>query len=326
MKVLALFAEHVGGARVADFVGGTLGEGFEVSGSSDATKDADLLGGAEVILTALGSVTAEHIAKAGHLRLIQCTSHGFDHVDVAAAAERGIPVCNVGTTGAEAHNVAEHTFLLMLALAKRLVDGHNAMKEGRFPMQDLQRAGLTELATRTLGIVGLGTIGREVAKRGAAFGMRLIYSDPAEIPSALERELGAERRELDGLLAEADFVTIHVPLMESTHHLIDSRRLALMKKSAFLVNTARGAIVDQAALADALSEGRLAGAGIDVFDPEPTPPDHPLIGAPGVVLSPHVAGVTRESVARIMFEALENVRRLAKGEEVLDVVNGVRLA
>lgn len=323
MKVLSLFAAHVGGGPVAERVASTLGEGFEIVGSDDAGAEGGVhIKDAEVILTALSPVTAEHIEITQRLRMIQCTSHGFDHVDIDAAAAKGIAVCNVGTSGAEAHNVAEHTFLLMLALAKRLVEGHNALVDGRWQSGG---QGLTELNGRTLGIVGLGTIGREVAARGNVFGMKVIYSDPIEIPEEVEKSLGVERRELDDLLRQADFVTIHVPLMKSTHHLIDERRLGLMKNSAFLINTARGALVDQAALADALNEGRIAGAGIDVYDPEPPPPDHPLLKAKNVVLSPHVAGVTRESVARIMGESLENVRRFARGEPVRDIVNGVTL-
>lgn len=326
MKVLALIAEQVGGTELAGLVSSALGEGFEASAASDVMSyEASHLDEAEVIVTALCPVNAEHIAAASKLKLIQCFSHGFDHVDVDAAAERGIPVCNLGASGAEDHNVAEHTFLLLLALAKRLVEGHTGLRLGRWVMPELRRAGLAELKGRTLGILGLGMIGRQVARRAKAFDMNVIYFDPVEIPEEVERESGAERRSLEDLLRESDAVTIHAPLTPSTRHLLNAKKLALMKQTAFLINTSRGAIVDSDALAEALNTGSIAGAGLDVFDPEPPQPDHALLRAPNVVLSPHVAGVTKESIDRILHEAVTNVRRYAAGEPLRDIVNGVSL-
>lgn len=318
--MLALFPSDYNPEGIAGFLAPMLGDGWEVVGADAPDADPDELAETEVVLVALVPVTAEHIERAARLRFVQTPSHGFDHVDVDAAAARGIPVANVGTSGAEAATVAEHAFGLMLACAKRLPDGHTALREGRWPNQELLRAGLTELQGKTLGIVGLGAIGREVAKRARAFEMRVLYHDVLEAPDA--GELGISRVSLDELLGGSDAVTVHVPLVESTRGLIGAAELERMKPGAILVNTSRGPVVDNAALAEACTAGRVV-AGVDVFDPEPPPPDHPLLGVPNVVLSPHVAGVTGESVRRIMAAALENVRRFARGEAPRDVVNGV---
>ena len=324
MRVLVAIVPHFGGVAGADHFAQLLGDGVEVAAVEDVGDgDGSHLAGAEAIVTVFAPVTADHMAAAPQLRMIQCPSHGFDHIDVDAAAERGIAVCNVGTSGAEAHNVAEHTMLLMLALAKRLIEGHNGLRDGRWLGTELQQLGMTELEGRTLGIVGLGMIGREVAHRARAFGLRVVYSGRRRLGADEEAAAGAEWRELDALLAESDVVSLHVPLTAATRHMIDARRLALMKPSAFLVNTSRERLVDTEALAEALESGRLAGAGYDVFDPEPPPPGHPLVRAPKVALSPHTAGASGESVARIVAAAAANVRRLADGEPLRDVVNGV---
>lgn len=323
MRLLALFPAHMNAELIAGFVGASLGDDWEVTGASSADEAPDALARAEVVLAGLAPVDADAIARAEQLRFIQTPSHGFDNVDLDAAAARGIPVCNVGTSGAEAANVAEHAFLLMLACAKRLVEGHTTLSEGRWATQELLGAGLTELHGHTLGIVGLGQIGREVARRGRAFGMTILYTDVVDAPDA-ETEFGLRRVELDELLAASDAITIHTPLTPSTRGLIGAEQLAKMKRGAILVNTARGAIVDAEALAEACRAGRVL-AGIDVFDPEPPAAGHPLLGCPNVVLSPHTAGVTRESVQRIMAAALDNIRRFARGEALRDVVNGVEV-
>lgn len=321
MRLLALFPTHMNPEGIAGFVRSTLGDDWEVTGADAADADPEALEGADAILDALVPLRREHLERARKLRFVQTPSHGFDHIDVEAAAERGIPVANVGTSGAEAANVAEHAFLLMLACAKRLPEGHEALRGGRWANQDLMRAGLTELHGKTLGIVGLGQIGREVAKRGAAFGMELLYHDVVADPEA-EEAYGLRRVPLDELLETADAVTVHVPLLDETRGLIGPEEIAKMRDGAILVNTARGPVVDAEPLAEACRTGRLR-AGIDVFDPEPPPADHPLLDCPNVVLSPHVAGTTGESVRRIMAAALENLRRCAASEDVRDVINGV---
>lgn len=319
MRLLALFPERMNPAGIAQFVAASLGEGWEVTGAGDADDDLSALEDADAILAALVDVTAAAIDKASRLRMIQTPSHGFDHVDIEAAAQRDVPVCNVGTSGAEAGTVAEHAILLMLACARRLVDGHNGIRAGDWP----QLTGSSiELQGKTLGIVGMGHIGCEVAKRARAFGMDLVYHDVVPASEEIEAELRMTQLSLDDLLASSDVVTVHVPLMASTRHLIGPEQIALLKPGAILVNTSRGAVVDNDAVAGAAAEGRII-AGIDVFDPEPPPVDHPLRAVPNVVLSPHVAGTTRESVGRIMQAALDNLGRFAAGERLRDVVNGV---
>ncbi len=306
-------------AGIGAYVGSALGDDWNVTGVGTPGEDPASLAEAEAILVALADVTADDIERAPRLAMIQTPSHGFDHVDIDAAADRGIPVCNVGTSGAEAGTVAEHAMLLMLACARRLVDGHDGLRTGAWPALT---ASTIELQGKNLGIIGLGHIGREVAKRARAFGMNVLYYDPVPAHEDVEAELRLQPVPMEELLGRADVVTLHVPLMASTRGLIGKDELASMKDGAILVNTSRGPVVDNAAVADACNAGRIT-AGIDVFDPEPPPDDHPLRGAANVVLSPHVAGTTRESVQRIMAASLENLRRFGRGERIKDIVNGV---
>ncbi|MFE0191084.1 2-hydroxyacid dehydrogenase [Streptomyces sp. NPDC059008] len=319
-NVLAVISPHVGG-RAA---GAALAEVFpgraRVTVVETTDEDPAALRAAHIIITGLGPVTAEHLAAAPDLELVQCASHGFDYVDLAAARDRGVPVCTIGSSGAEKQNVAEQTFALMLALAKQLVPAHTALVEADWALPRLQRS-LTELSGKTLGIVGLGHIGEEVARRAVAFDMTVVYTGPRRAAPETEARLGGARHlGLDELLRTSDYVTLHAPLTEATRHLLDAERLALLKPTAFVVNTARGALIDQDALADALTAGALAGAGLDVFDPEPPTAALRLLKAPNVVLSPHVAGVTRETLVRIALAAVENVTGHLAGRPLRDVV------
>lgn len=319
MKLLALFPSRMNPQGIAEFVGASLGADWEVTGAGDADEDIAALEAADAILVALVDLPQAAIDKAQRLRLIQTPSHGFDHVAIEAAASRGVAVCNVGTSGAESGTVAEHAMLLMLACARRLVEAHDGMRGGGWPAL----AGTTiELQGKTLGIIGLGHIGKEVAKRAKAFGMELLYYDPLPADEDVEAELRLQPVELADLLGRADVVTVHVPLMESTRHLIGREEIAMLKPNAILVNTSRGAVVDTTAVAEAADEGRII-AGIDVYELEPPSDDHPLRSARNVVLTPHIAGTTRESVVRIMAAALENLGRFGNGERLRDVVNGI---
>ncbi|MGH2760569.1 MAG: 2-hydroxyacid dehydrogenase, partial [Actinomycetota bacterium] len=296
LRLLALFPERMNPQGIGQFVASVLGDGWHVTGAGTPDDDLGALEEADAILVALVEVQAAAIDKAAKLRLIQTPSHGFDHIDIDAAAERGVPVCNVGTSGAEAGTVAEHAMLLMLACARHLVEGHEGIRAGEWP----QLTGSSvELQGKTLGIVGLGHIGCEVAKRARAFGMSLVYHDIVPADEEIEQGLRLKQLPLEEVLAQADFVTVHVPLMPATRGLLGESELARMKPGAILVNTSRGAVVDNDALARAADEGRII-AGVDVYEPEPPPADHPLRSASNVVLSPHVAGTTRESVGRIM--------------------------
>ncbi|WP_327592184.1 2-hydroxyacid dehydrogenase [Streptomyces chartreusis] len=320
-NVLAVISPHVGGRGIGAGLATLFPADANVTVVEAADEDPAALRSAHVVITALSPVTAEHLAAAPELRLVQCASHGFDYVDVDAAGERSVRVCNIGSSGAEAQNVAEQTFALMLALAKQLIPAHIALVDADWALPRLQNS-LTELCGKTLGIVGLGQIGREVARRAVAFDMSVVYAGRRRLPPETEAAFGPARHvPLDELLTTADYVSLHTPLTDETRHLLDAERLALLKPTAFVINTARGALIDQDALADALEKGALAGAGIDVFDPEPPTPALRLLRAPNVVLSPHVGGVTRETLVRIALAAVQNVTDFLAGGTPRDVLN-----
>lgn len=251
-------------------------------------------------------------------RLIQQPSAGYQHIDIEYAAEKGIPVANSG--GANDIAVAEHTVMCGLALLKHLLKADKETRSGNWPQLEI---GGVELADRTWGIVGFGRIGREVAKRLSGFGCNIVFSDPFPPPQATQDELGVKESELAALLSKSDVVSLHCPLTDETRNLIDSEALAKIGSTGFLVNVARGEVLVESDLVEALRSGKLGGAAIDVYAEEPPGPGHPLYGLENVILSPHVAGVTAESRRRIMAATVENLLRAAKGEALHDVVNGV---
>ncbi|MFF4803031.1 2-hydroxyacid dehydrogenase [Streptomyces sp. NPDC001351] len=319
-NILAVISPHVGGRTAGAGLATLFPGGANVTVVEATDEDPAALRAAHVIITALSPVTAGHLAAAPDVKLVQCASHGFDYVDVDAARARDVLVCNIGSSGAESQNVAEQTFALMLALAKQLIPAHTALVEADWALPRLQRS-LTELCGKTLGIVGLGGIGQEVARRALAFDMSIVYAGRRRLPEETEARLGGARHvPLDELLRMADYVSLHAPLTDETRQLLDADRLALLKPTAFVINTARGALIDQDALADALEKGALAGAGIDVFDPEPPTPALRLLKAPNVVLSPHVGGVTRETLIRIALAAVQNVADFLAGGQPRDIV------
>ncbi|GGX96779.1 2-hydroxyacid dehydrogenase [Streptomyces fructofermentans] len=319
-NVLAVISPHVGGRSAGAGLATLFPGEARVTVVEAADEDPAALREAHVLVTGLGPVTAEHLAGAPELELIQCASHGFDYVDLDAARARNVPVCTIGSSGAEKQNVAEQTFALMLALAKQLIPAHTALVDADWALPRLQRS-ITELSGKTLGLIGPGHIGQEVARRAVAFDMTVLYAGPRALGAETEERLGGARHVgLDELLRCSDYVTLHAPLNDSTRHLLDAERLALLKPTAFVVNTARGALIDQDALADALESGALAGAGIDVFDPEPPTSALRLLRSPNVVLSPHAAGVTRETLVRIALAAVQNVLEFLSGRPPRDVV------
>jgi phosphoglycerate dehydrogenase-like enzyme len=281
---------------------------------------ADTIREADVVLAMMVPVPADALLAATRLRLVQTASRGYDGVAADTAAKLGVPVCNVLAQG-HAATVAEHTFALLLAVAKRIVEGDRAITSGRWPTAELIAAGLGEIGGKTLGIVGLGEIGKEVARRAHAFGMEMIYADEIRTPE-LEERYGMAYVDLATLLRVADVVTLHVPLTDATHRLIERRELASMKRGAILLNTSRGGVVDLDAVTDAARAGHLR-VGLDVFEPEP-PRNHPVLSAPNIVRSPHVGGVTIEALRRVVEDALANIRRLERGEPLLNIVNGVK--
>lgn len=270
-----------------------------------------------LVSTPFTPITEAMLAAAPKLRFLQVAGVGVDHVDLDAARRLGIAVANVA--GANAVSVAEHVVMAILALMRGLATAHEAMRAGEWPLTRWM-ATARDLAGRTVGIVGMGRIGREVAARLLPFGVALLYHDVRRLPAADEDALGVTYVVLDDLLASSDVVTLHLPLTPETRNLLDRERLGRMKPGALLVNTARAELVDEAALVEALGSGRLGGAAIDVFAPEPPPPDHPLRRLPNVLLTPHGAGVTAEAQERIAQGALTNVLRFLDGHPLADVV------
>jgi phosphoglycerate dehydrogenase-like enzyme len=265
---------------------------------------------AEYYLGLARQMGGEFFRSAPRLRLVQLLSAGYDRVDVEAARKARVPVANNG--GANAIAVAEHTLMLMLAVLKKLVRFHNDVVAGKWRVGNMAE-GVFELAGKTLGIVGLGNIGKKVARRAAAFDMRVQYYDIARLTEAEEDALGVRFVLLGELLRTSDVVSLHVPLDDTTRGLVGARELALMKPSAILINTCRGPVVDEAALHRALSQGQIAGAGLDVMIDEPPAPNHPLFTLPNVTLTPHSAGPTSENWTARFRNGFDNIQRVAGG-------------
>ena len=265
--------------------------------------------GAILGLTRFGE--AECAAAQG-LQVVARIGVGYDAIDVPALTRRRVPLMLVGT--ANSSSVAEHALFFMLTLAKRAAENDALVRAGRWA--DRLTAVPVDLLGKTVLVVGFGRTGTRVAKRCLAMEMTVIVHDPY-LPADVVRAAGCEPvADLDAALARADFVTIHCPRNEETIGMIGAARLARMKKTAYLVNTARGGIVDEAALHAALSAGTIAAAGVDVFDPEPPPADHPLLRLANLVTSPHMAGVTRESIDRMAVQAALNVLSVFDGKPI----------
>jgi phosphoglycerate dehydrogenase-like enzyme len=256
------------------------------------------------------------------LKLLQLVSAGYDRCDIEAARRAGVPICNNG--GANAVAVAEHALLLMLAVSRRLAWQHASVAAGRWRGNNITDLKLYELHGRTLGIIGLGTIGKKVARLAAAFGMQIIYYDTTRLTEDQADALDVRFRLLEEVLRSADIVSLHVPLTPATKHLIGAAQLALMKPTAYLINTCRGPVVDEAALTVALAEGRIAGAGLDVFDREPPPSDNKLFALDNVILTPHMAGPTWDNQYTRFRNGYDNVQRVARGETPLWIIPELR--
>ena len=238
------------------------------------------------------------------LRVVGRLGVGLDNIDVAACEARGIAV--IPASGANGQAVAEYVIGTAMLLLRGAYRATGDVGAGRWPRPALSSG--REIAGKTLGVVGFGDIGRRTARLGRALGMRAIGTDAIVPPDAAAwRDEQVEPRDLDGVLAEADVVTLHVPLVAATRHLIDARRIGAMKRGAILVNTSRGGVVDEGAVAAALASGHLGGAALDVFDTEPLPAGSPLAGAPNVLLTPHVAGLTQEANVRVSTMIAERV-------------------
>lgn len=284
---------------------------LRIVSDSDDAGFAAALPDAEAIWHVLRPLGAADIAAAPKLRLIQKIGVGVNTIDIEAAKSRGIAICNLPGTNSRA--VAEMTLLLMLAALRKLSHFDAETRAGRGWQQPPElQDGLFELGGRTVGLVGYGAIPAILAPVLAALGCRILYT--ARAPKA---EAAGEYRDLDALLAESDVVSLHIPETPETRGLIGAAALARMKRGAVLVNTARGGLVDQAALAEALRSGHLAAAGLDVFAAEPADPRDPLFAAPNLVVAPHVGWLTTGTFDRSFAIAAENVRRLEAGEALL---------
>ena len=256
------------------------------------------------------------VKNASKLKVVGRIGVGLDNLELPVLRERNITV--TWAPGTNAVSVAEYVLGVMLTFSRAFTRVSAELHQGRW---DRQAAIGTELYGKTLGIVGLGDIGSRLAKRAGALGMRVLASDPVVHGSSFAvQEYGLELTPLETLLERADFVSLHAPLLPSTKNMIDAAALARMKPTAFLINTARGGLVDEAALADALRNGRLAGAALDVRVKEPPPENDPLQGLDNLILTPHIAGVTEESNRRASLHVAEDVRRVLAGQKPLSEV------
>lgn len=271
---------------------------------------------ANAIIVRSAPVTRELVHAAPQLEVVSRTGVGCDNVDIAALTERGIPLTI--TPGSNAVSVAEHTLYLMLSLAKQGPHYDRATRQGKFDVRFSMLA--VDVAVKHLLIIGFGRVGSQVAPRAHALGMVVHAYDPYVDDSVIETAGGVPEASLEAGLASADIVSLHCSLTAETRGMISAPELRVMKPSAFLINTARGSVVDERALAVALREGRLAGAGIDVFETEPPPTDHPLLALPNVIVSPHCAGVSLEASIRAATAAIGNVLHAFDGELDPEVV------
>lgn len=300
-----------------------LHEAFDVRTNEDdrvLRKEETVEGvrGCQGLLCLLTDAVDGEVMDAGELRAISNYAMGTDNVDVEAATRRGILVTNTPVGGLR-ETPADFTFAAMLALARRVCQGDALTRRGAFHGWGPRVMLGTDVHGKTLGLVGAGRIGSAVARRAQGFGMEILYASRTR-NRALEARCGAVAVPLEDLLRRADFVTLHVPLAPETHHLIGDRELRLMKDSAFLVNTSRGPVVDEGALAVALREGRLRGAALDVYEAEPEV--HPdLLGLENVLLTPHMASASQETRTEMAVAAAENLRDALEGRTPRHLVN-----
>ena len=277
----------------------------------DSPDFAAEIADAEILLHVLKPVTEAMIAAAPRLRLIQKIGVGVNTIDLDAARRRNVLVANMPGTNSQA--VAELALGLMLSVLRRIpaLDAATKAGEGWTPNPALIDT-MGEIAGRRVGFLGFGEVPRRLAPAIAALGGQVLRHDPAAADDAAGRAV-----DLDTLFAESDILSLHVPLTDGTRHIVDAARLGRMRPGAILINTARGELVDEAALADAIRGGRLRGAGLDVFEAEPVLPDNPLLALPQIVATPHLAWLTPETLARSIVVARENCRRVAAGEALL---------
>jgi phosphoglycerate dehydrogenase-like enzyme len=271
---------------------------------------------------ARGDMGPDFYKAAPKLKLIQLVSAGYDRLDVEAARRAGVPVANNG--GANSVAVAEHTIMLMLSVLKRIAWMHNNVVAGKWRVGDLGEQRVYELAGKTVGIVGLGTIGKKVVRRLKGFDVQILYYDILRLTEDQEDALGVRFALLPELLRASDVVSLHVPLYDKTRKMMSTREFAMMKDSAILINTCRGPVVDEEALYQALTTGQIAGAGLDVMVEEPPKSGHSLFSLDNAIITPHMAGPTRENWTKAFRNGFDNVERVAAGRTPMWVIPELR--
>jgi phosphoglycerate dehydrogenase-like enzyme len=265
-----------------------------------------------------GTIDDAFYASAPNLKLVQLLSAGYDRCDIEAARRAGVRICNNG--GANSTAVSEHAILLMLAVCRRIIWQHGNVVAGRWRGNAVQNVQLYELKGRTLGIVGLGSIGKKTARLAQAFGMTVQYYDIVRLTEERADDLGVRFALFDELLRTSDIVSLHVPLTKATRHMMGAAQFKMMKPGGYLINTCRGPVVDEPALIEALRQNTIAGAGLDVFDQEPPPPNNPLFTLQNVVLTAHFAGPTVENQYTRFRNAFDNCQRVIRGEKPLWII------
>jgi glyoxylate reductase len=264
-------------------------------------------------------IDGEVFNGAPKLKIVSQLAVGFDNIDIPEATKRGIYVTN--TPEVLTDTTADFAWALLMAVARRVVEADKYVRSGQWKV-GWHPAMMTgrDIYGATLGVVGAGRIGYAVAKRSEGFGMKVLFYDVIPRPE-MEKDLGAKRVDLDTLLKESDFVSIHVPLMKETHHLINEEKLRLMKKTTYLINNSRGPVIDEKALYKALKEGWIAGAGLDVFEQEPTPMDNPLLKLDNIVVAPHISSASFETRSRMAEMVAENLIAFFEGKKPPNLVN-----
>lgn len=262
-------------------------------------------------------VNDDFLQAAPKLKIAANVAVGFDNIDVAACTKRGVAATN--TPGVLDETTADFAWTLLMAVARRLLEGDALARSGTWKGWDLDQLVGTDVWGKTLGIVGFGRIGRAMARRASGFQMKVIYTDAVRATANVEKELGAEYRDINSLLAEADFISVHTPLLPETRGLFNAEKFGRMKRTAFLINTSRGPVVNEGDLVAALENGKIAGAALDVFEKEPA--IHPGLRRANVVLAPHIASASLETRTKMAVMAAENVVALLQGRRPANILN-----
>jgi phosphoglycerate dehydrogenase-like enzyme len=320
MKTTVLYLDKISAPMEKLAMDSIAKDGVELKFLGPTSGPSGTLEESNYVLVTNFHVTKEIIDQAKNLKMIQRTGVGYDNVDIEYAKIKGLPVSI--TSGTNASSVAELVVLYMLGLYRKIIPLDRQSKTGVWDSWKYRHESF-ELFGKTVGIVGSGVIGREVMKRLAPFRVNLIYYDIKRLPIETEIELGCGYGSLEDLLKESDIVTLHVPWLEATRNLLSRERLAMMKHDAILINTARGPVVDEKALIEALKEGRIGGAGLDVFDPEPFTPDSEILKFDNVITTPHVGAATLDNSQRVFTFCAKNIQRVERGQKPENVVNGL---